>query len=471
MKYDVICPEVQLVSSYDAMTRKYRLDPSQYNVETERIVRSCKERHLKLASLNDLKCIDEVYLPNRFSRKYTKNAQEGVPMIGTSSMLNLKLPNDDRIFINDLKSPLDLYVRDGDILVSRSGTVGITVLCGKSYERFVASDHCIRVRIDKKYRGYVAAYLMSDLGQALLTKNSHGKVIKELVPEDIIHLPIMIFSPKDIEQINLKILRSVEVYDECREILEKVEQLLDKSIGHLKSGQSPELLSGIISFSDLIQSRLDPHLYDPHARYLTKQIEKGEHKRLGDCVDIWGVPRFKRHYLDAKNDNGIGLFSSSDIVRAYLSPSKFISKKMNSQNIEACIIEKGTILIPCSGTYGGILGRGVLAGKVLDGQAVTQHVLRMTKKNDLLNYNYVAAFICSSNYGYPLITSRRFGKDIPEIAPESLKDIPVPIIHEEIQKSIGDLFSKANELLDEANDLEHQAVAQVENLYFNYGVE
>lgn len=471
MKYKVICPDVQLVSSLDAMNRKFRLDPSQYNVETERIIRSCKERHLKLTTLTDVGCVDEVYLPNRFSRKYTQNINEGVPMIGTSSMLNLKLPITDRIFINDLKSPADLYVRDGDILVSRSGTVGVTVLCGKSYEKFVASDHCIRVRINKKYRGYVTAYLMSDLGQALLTKNSHGKVIKELVPEDITHLPIMIFSSEAIERINSKILRSVEIYDECRKTLDEVEQLLNEVVGHLKPKQIPEFSSSIIAYTDLIQGRLDPHLYNTHSRYLIKEIERGEYKRLNECVNIWGVPRFKRHYLNSGSDRGIGLFSSSDIVRAYLSPSKFISKKMNSQNIDNCVIDKDTILIPCSGTYGGILGRGVLAGKVLEGQAVTQHVLRMTKKNNILDYYYIAAFICSNNYGYSLITSRRFGKDIPEISPDSLNNIPIPIISEAMQKRIGCLFKNANELQDEANILEHQAVNEIEELYLNYGVK
>ena len=87
MKYDVICPDVQLVSSFDAMNRKFRLDPSQYNVDTERIVRSCKERHLKLTTLNNLKCIDEVYLPNRFSRKYTKNKNEGAYLINKIKLI------------------------------------------------------------------------------------------------------------------------------------------------------------------------------------------------------------------------------------------------------------------------------------------------------------------------------------------------------------------------------------------------
>ena len=37
-------PKTQIVSSLDAITRKYRLDPSQYYAKTELIIRLCKHR-------------------------------------------------------------------------------------------------------------------------------------------------------------------------------------------------------------------------------------------------------------------------------------------------------------------------------------------------------------------------------------------------------------------------------------------
>ena len=55
-------------------------------------------------------------------------------MIGTSSILDMKLPHDMRIFLNGMKHTKDLYVEDNNILISRSGTVGTNTLCGSSYE-------------------------------------------------------------------------------------------------------------------------------------------------------------------------------------------------------------------------------------------------------------------------------------------------------------------------------------------------
>lgn len=61
-------PKTQIVSSLDAITRKYRLDPSQYYAKTELIIRLCKTHGIKLLSLKETGHLIEVYLPNRFTR-------------------------------------------------------------------------------------------------------------------------------------------------------------------------------------------------------------------------------------------------------------------------------------------------------------------------------------------------------------------------------------------------------------------
>lgn len=462
MFYNKFSPELQLVSSKEVEQRKFRLDPSQYNFETERIVKNCKAKHIKLSNLKDLGWISSIFLPNRFSRSYT-SSENGTPMLGTSSMLNMKLPTDMRIFVNKIKNGDKLYVENGDILVSRSGTVGTSVLCGASYEGYVASDDCIRVRISESYRGYVAAYLRSKYGFSLLAKDAHGKVIKHLKPEDIENLPIMLFDKDEMVEINGKMIKAMEKYDEARTLFRKVDTLLLENLGHVL----PRNISSnnIVAFNKLICHRLDPHMYEPCANFLIMQIENMPHKLLGQVTNVWGVPRFKRHYLDADNENGIALYSSSDIIRGNLAASKYISKKLNHRNIQNCLVKKNTVLIPCSGAYGGILGKGTMAGKLLDGKVVTQHVLRITKRTDELYYYYVAAFLCSEKFGYPLITATRFGKDIPELDPGTLSIIPIPDIEYDVQKTIGDIFYAAIDAQETANIIENEAVNKISELF------
>jgi hypothetical protein len=129
-----------------------------------------------------------------------------------------------------------------------------------------------------------------------------------------------------------------------------------------------------------------------------------------------------------------------------LSPSKYISKTLNSKQLDKCVISTDTVLVPCSGAYGGVLGHGMLAGQLMNGKAITQHVLRIAAKKDSPAYfYYVAAFLCSDNFGYHLMASTRFGKDIPEIDPNVLK--------------------RSSVLQEKANQLENTAISLIEQKY------
>lgn len=451
-----------IVSSNDVISHGYRLDPSQYNVDVERIIRHCKSHRIHLETLESLGWVKEVYLPNRFSRNYAGNTVRGVPMLGTSSMLDMRLPRNIRVFANSAKDFEALYIHNNDILISRSGTVGTNVLCGKTYESFIASDDCFRLRAPEKYVGYIAAYLKTSYGLTLLAKDSHGKVIKHLKTDDILGLHIFVFDEKLVSEINSKMLQAKEMIDRARESFEEVEIMLQNALGKYTPAVYPQ--GDIIPSIALHNNRLDPHLYDPFTIYLSKQIKKsGNYKPLKELVDVWGVPRFKRYYVDKKN--GVGLYSSSDIIRAEISPSKYMSKTLNQKNIENCKIKKHTILIPCSGAYGGILGKGVMANELLDGKAVSQHVLRVTPKTYDNRFYYIGAFLCSSTFGYPLITATRFGKDIPELDPNAIGDIPVPELDKDIEDSIATKFSEAINLQVRGNLLEKEATDLIRKSY------
>lgn len=455
MSYSKIEPVI--VSSRDAVSRKYRLDPSQYNADVERIIRHCALKNIKLTSLESLGWVKETYLPNRFSRAYTGNNYSGTVMVGTSSMLDMKLPKDLRIFLSGLKKSGELYIKDNDILISRSGTVGTSTLCGKTYEDCVASDDCIRLRCDEKHVGYVAAYLKTSMGLMLLSKDSHGKVIKHLKPEDVLGLKIMEFSDEIIAEVNSLMLEAKITFDSARKMYQEVEDKLEKYLGKLVPPAFA--MSSIIPSSSLVLSRIDPHMYDPYSRFVANEIVRtGKYKKLYEVADVLTVGRFKRHYLEEDNENGIGLFSSSDIVRARIKASKYISKVLNKKNISDCSVLEGDILIPCSGAYGGILGKGVVAGKTIAGKPVSQHVLRVKKKDNIdMDFNFVSAFLCSFTFGYPLITSTRFGKDIPELDPTAIMSIPIPCVDKKVEKDIGNTFAKALELQEKGNSLERQA--------------
>ncbi len=87
-------------------------------------------------------------------------------------------------------------VRRGDLLVTRSGTIGRVAYITNALNGAIVSDDAIRVRIrDERLRAYVFAYLQSQPAQDQMRLNEYGSVQQHLEPEHIRDLLIPI--PKD----------------------------------------------------------------------------------------------------------------------------------------------------------------------------------------------------------------------------------------------------------------------------------
>src|SRR5271165_1420792 len=96
-----------------------------------------------------------------------------------------------------------LRVRSGDLLITRSGTIGRVAYATPRLVGAVVSDDMIRVRIkDEVIRFYVYAYLQSFAGHNQMLKNEYGSVQQHLEAKHISGILIPIPPNwKDVEQI------------------------------------------------------------------------------------------------------------------------------------------------------------------------------------------------------------------------------------------------------------------------------
>ena len=80
-----------------------------------------------------------------------------------------------------------LKVKEGDILISRSGTIGkVTYATKRLSEDFLISDDLVRVRVkDVKLRAYLLAYFMSKTALNLMLLDEYGSVQQHLQPRHI----------------------------------------------------------------------------------------------------------------------------------------------------------------------------------------------------------------------------------------------------------------------------------------------
>lgn len=93
-----------------------------------------------------------------------------------------------------------LKVQEGDILITRSGTIGKVTYATKDLaENYIVSDDLVRVRVqDDNLRAYLLAYFTSETALALMLLDEYGSVQQHLQPRHIQEMIIPV--PKDWEQ-------------------------------------------------------------------------------------------------------------------------------------------------------------------------------------------------------------------------------------------------------------------------------
>jgi type I restriction enzyme S subunit len=443
--------------------REYRLDPTRYNEKGERIVRHFRLNNIKTMPLGKVPGVAKVFVPPRFKRPYVDGREYGIPFLGSSSMLALRLPTDS-ILSSSFKRLKSLTLSGGELLLSCSGTIGISVLSGKSYVGFAVSQHAARIYASEDIRGYLHAYLSTDIGRELVLQQNYGKVIKELTDDQIKRVLVPILQDDQKKDINGMMLRASNLYDDARNSLEEAENALLSTLAltnyEAPAGVwiGPQRNTFLKSAGDLLGCRLDPHFHTPKANHLRHCLMAKAHKPLGKIASLWMPTRFARP--EATKGYGEPFYSSADIMRARRLPGSFVARKA-MRFLDQCRVEEGTILICRSGAFGGIMGRATYASTDMAGWSITEHMVRCKVHDPDVISEYVCALLASMSLGYPLITSYRHGKDVPELDPYELGGFPVPLLPNREQERIAKPIKAAYSAVDEANRLEEKAIKKL----------
>ena len=121
--------------------------------------------------------------------------------------------------------------REGEILITRSGTIGRVMIVGRTLLGKILSDDLIRVWIDDvRLRALVFAFLRSPRGQDQLLRNEYGTVQQHLEPQHIadVQLPL----PDDTAKMD-ELLRTVTAALEAHERSIEMAGMADAQISEL----------------------------------------------------------------------------------------------------------------------------------------------------------------------------------------------------------------------------------------------
>jgi type I restriction enzyme S subunit len=450
-----------------------RLDASFYSRdigEARILFDKIRNKGVKITTINDPVFTSQIFWPERFKRKYTKE-DKGKPFLMPKEVFQF-LPQ-PRKFIVDFSN--NLLVKEKWILITRSGSIGRCLLTNKILSsNFVLSDDLIRiVPANEKEVGYIYAFLNTWIGQAFLTKTQYGETVKHIEPEHVSAIPLPLLQESDIKEINEKILDAHKLREEAQELLLKAEKSLHEELGlpiiteenvnYLGTGKEKSAKAYTVKSQQIFikNLRLNAFSHSPLCLLAESLLEKKEKekkfelKKLKEISkEIFTPPRFKRIYV--KPSEGIPLLQGSHIPMLKYFDLKYISKR--TENLDKYIIKEGWILVTCSGT----VGRVFLATKFYDGWAATNHMTRIIPSNEV-NAGYLTIFLQSS-YALSQLEASIYGGVVEEIgeAGELIGEILVPVPSQSIQEKIGRIVVEAYEKKDEANVLETETIKKLE---------
>lgn len=398
---------------------------------------------------------------------------EGVPLIRISNIEEDHLSKEDIKFISKEQSlKLKPYiVKNGDLIISQRGTLGLAVKIDESFEGAVISANFIAIKDLQEISPDLLQILLSaQIGQIQLLRKTSGQVQTKITTEDIktIRIPVL---PKKIQiEIMDKIKRAY--LQKARKEFEAQQQLNsinDYILNELKI-KLPDLKEKLIYtvYSDATKKgRLDPRYYKPYfLEFEEELIKRKDIKRIGEIAEYLGsgsTPRAGGEDYTSKEE-GVPFIRIVNLKNntVVLDDVLYIKKSIHESMLKRTQLKPNDVLLSIAGT----IGLSVVVPKYIGEANINQAIARIVL-NKAVNPLYLS-IILNSQIGK--IQTERLSRpsvqsniNLEEI---SILKIPLPplAIQNEITEEIKKRIQKAEQLQKEAKEELEKAKQEVEKM-------
>ncbi|MDR5591324.1 methylation-associated defense system restriction endonuclease subunit S MAD5 [Christiangramia sp. SM2212] len=174
-----------------------------------------------------------------------------------------------------------------------------------------------------------------------------------------------------------------------------------------------------------------------------------------ESKDIFSGNIFKRSYVKSE-EYGWPYITGSNMIKSDINGGKYVSKKYTKQK-DKLALEKGWILITCSGT----LGNTVFTNQEFEGRVATHDLIRVIPKKNNLLPGYIYSYL-TSKYGNGLLTQSSYGGVVKHIEPHHIEKLPIPIFPTELQQEIDELINEVANLRDDSIKLFRESTLMIE---------
>lgn len=457
----------------------YRLDTKPYlggALETKVLLEKIPVRKDKLQSLT-IGFDGGIYNGPKFSRTYVDSAENGVPFMGSSSMLYADLSN--LPFLSrkraESKQLCHLEIKPGMSLISCAGTIGKMAYARPDMSGIWSSQHVMKIvpNSEKIRSGYLYAYLSSKFGLPLVTSGTYGSIIQGIEPHHIEGLPV----PRLGDAIEKEIHDLIE---SAGQSLTAFSQLLRQATDSvLTEAGIPDIPrhkwlhnSARLGWSQprIRSDSLRALNYDCRIASVNQKIRGGKHDQLGDLCEpkyFHGHTVFTR--IDADEKHGVKLVGQREAFRIWPEGRTIARTSIVGLGL---LVQPGTTLIPSHGTFGEfeLYCRAVYVTKRTSAYAFSGDFYRCVPRPDGIPPGYLFAFM-RSEVAFRMLRSISAGGKQQYQHPTLMYELPVPRLDKTREIEIAKLIDRAAKEFDHALDCEEKARQLVEQKIESYSSE
>ena len=216
------------VKNYSNTKQAGRIDAEYYQPKYEKIGEVLVKLNAKpIRSYEFLSVTTGQYCPDYVS------SDEGRPYLRGTDCTMGSIDIDNLFYIKPEDQILGKQAQEGDVVVTRVGTIGLSARIPEECDGGTISDNLIRVRIldgSKIDSYYLSCFLGSEIGKSLMLKNARGSVQQRLNQETLKEIMLPIPEMEVQSKIKDKIIESFNLRKQSRHLLECAKRAVEIAI-------------------------------------------------------------------------------------------------------------------------------------------------------------------------------------------------------------------------------------------------
>lgn len=190
------------VSSKEILTSINKRFEASFHISEGKDIDKYIKEHYEWKSLGEV--CSNISRPDIFKRYYVK---KGITFLGGADIFLATPDSEKRLSPKKTANIGALMIKEGTILLPRSGTIGNVAWAHAGHAQKLASEDVIRITPNDILRaGYVYAFLASKYGKKLIQRYIFGSVIQHVEPPHLKLIPVPIIDKTVMDDIHDKVM-------------------------------------------------------------------------------------------------------------------------------------------------------------------------------------------------------------------------------------------------------------------------